>query len=128
MLASVRAGTWRTTTDRRAGRGPHRAGGADQPAGARDVPWRPWRHVTPRAPRRSPPSTALPACTRSYQALIDDPEIDAVYNPLPNGLHGRWTSAALEAGKHVLCEKPFTANADRGRESRRRGRARRTGW
>ncbi|CAM3320745.1 Gfo/Idh/MocA family protein [Kibdelosporangium persicum] len=47
----------------------------------------------------------------SYQDLVDDPEIDAVYNPLPNGLHGRWTLAALAAGKHVLCEKPFTANA-----------------
>jgi predicted dehydrogenase len=52
----------------------------------------------------------------SYEALIADPDLDAIYNPLPNGLHGRWTRAAMAAGKHVLCEKPFTANAAEARE------------
>ncbi|MFI5782269.1 Gfo/Idh/MocA family protein [Nocardia sp. NPDC051570] len=51
-----------------------------------------------------------------YDELIAADDIDAVYNPLPNGLHGRWTRAALAAGKHVLCEKPFTANAAEARE------------
>jgi len=57
----------------------------------------------------------IPNVHDSYEALLADPDIDAVYVPVPNGLHGRWTLAAIDAGKHVLCEKPFTANADEAR-------------
>ena len=52
----------------------------------------------------------------SYEALIADPDLDAVYILLPTSVHGRWTRATLDAGKHVLCEKPFTANAAEARE------------
>jgi predicted dehydrogenase len=56
-------------------------------------------------------SLNIPRALGSYDALLDDPEIDAIYIPLPNHLHKEWSIRAMARGKHVLCEKPFALNA-----------------
>jgi predicted dehydrogenase len=53
----------------------------------------------------------IPKAYGSYEELIADPEVDAIYNPLPNGMHGEWSIRSAESGKPVLCEKPLSSNA-----------------
>jgi predicted dehydrogenase len=66
--------------------------------------------------RAAAASLGIPKAYGSYQELIDDPDIEAIYNPLPNHLHVPWSIRAAEQGKHVLCEKPIALTAREARE------------
>lgn len=61
-------------------------------------------------------ATGIPIACGSYEELVRHPEVDVVYNPLPNHLHAEWTRAAIEHGKTVLCEKPLCPTASQARE------------
>jgi predicted dehydrogenase len=80
-----------------------------------------WTEITAIASRDLAKATSaaqllhIPRAFGSYDELLADPEIEAIYNPLPNNLHVEWSIKAMEAGKHVLCEKPIGMNVGEAR-------------
>src|SRR5881227_2846352 len=75
--------------------------------------------IASRSPEKARAAAALlgiPKAYGSYEALLADPEIDAIYNPLPNDLHVPWSIRCAQAGKHVLCEKPIGLSAAETRQ------------
>src|SRR5215203_5023576 len=68
--------------------------------------------------RKAAQELGIPKAYGSYDELLADAEIEAIYNPLPNHLHVPLTLKAADAGKHVLCEKPIALNADEARQLR----------
>src|SRR5260370_12498942 len=65
----------------------------------------------PKRAREFADAHSIPRVLATYDDLVNDPELDVIYNPLPNSLHCEWSIAALRAGKYVLCEKPLASNA-----------------
>ena len=70
----------------------------------------------PERARRYAAEHGIPRVARDYDEVVDDPEIDVIYNPLPMNLHEYWTIQALRAGKHVLCEKPLSLTVAEARQ------------
>jgi predicted dehydrogenase len=83
--------------------------------GMKKSPWCDIRAIASRsegAARKAADALGIPTAYGSYEALLADPAIEAIYNPLPNHLHVPLTLAAARAGKHVLCEKPISLTAE----------------
>ena len=89
---------------------------------ALEVPGISVQAVASRSPERAEAYAAehgIPVVYSDYETLIDAPDVDCIYNALPAGCHCEWTVRALEAGKHVLCEKPIASNADEAEQMAR---------